>query len=504
MNQDTQRTVNDLTRLFNSSRRKPASDPPGEEGGVGAAELRTEIERDFDRILFSTPVRRLADKTQVFPLDKNDSVRNRLTHSYEVSNLARSIGVAITSTQPNRFESLTNNQRDLPAILAAIGLVHDLGNPPFGHQGEAAIQSWFNDHKQNFSKKFTNKNFSGCVNKKQFERLFNDFELFEGNAQGFRLVTRLQILGDEFGLNLTYATLAAMMKYPVNSSGIDKSKAASKKHGFFHSEAHIADEVLENVGMKQGRRHPMAYLMEACDDIAYVVLDAKDSIKKGLASFSDLMVFLETFPSTQSSNPLIQKVVKQGRKKQDDYRKRNLSPAELNDISMQRFRVIAIREMMAAAREAFEDHSISLIDGSQPKPLLELSNAEGLRKALKEFSLKHGYQHRSVLEIELQGYNVLRELMDMLWFSIDQMGGLNPEQQRVQHPFARYVYDRISENYRRVFTESCEKAGALIPVWYYKFQLLTDMVSGMTDSFALSLHEELLNLKGSLRFDANQ
>lgn len=504
MNKEIQGNCTNLSQLFDPTRRKQASIQTMENLGAASIEVRTEIERDFDRILFSTPVRRLADKTQVFPLDKNDSVRNRLTHSYEVSNLARSMGVAITSAPTNQFESVANNQRDLPAILAAIGLVHDLGNPPFGHQGEAAIQSWFDDRREYFSKKFANSSSSENVDSKEFERLFKDFELFEGNAQGFRLVTRLQILGDEYGLDLTYATLAAMMKYPVNSSEIDRSKAASKKHGFFHSEAHIANEVLKKVGLEPGLRHPMAYLMEACDDIAYVVLDAEDSIKKGLASFSDLMVFLETFPLTPSVNPLIHKVVRQGREKQKEYRKRNLSPAELNDISMQRFRVFAISEMMAAARDAFAANSASLIAGTQPKPLLELSDAEGLRKALKEFSLKHGYQHRSVLEIELQGYNVIRELMDMLWFGIDEMGGLAPEEQRCRHPFARYVYHRISENYRRVFTEALEKKDRVMPAWYYKFQLLTDMVSGMTDSFALAFYEELLNLKGSLRFAANQ
>lgn len=190
MNKEIQGNSTNLRQLFDSTRRKRVSNQTMENVSAASIELRTEIERDFDRILFSTPVRRLADKTQVFPLDKNDSVRNRLTHSYEVSNLARSIGVAITSTHQNHFESVPNYQRDLPAILAAIGLVHDLGNPPFGHQGEAAIQSWFMDRKMSFSKKFTDESFAECVDEQEFERLFKDFELFEGNAQGFRLVIR--------------------------------------------------------------------------------------------------------------------------------------------------------------------------------------------------------------------------------------------------------------------------------------------------------------------------
>ncbi|WP_291810530.1 dGTP triphosphohydrolase [Limnobacter sp.] len=486
--------VNDrLRKFFESGRRKPNGNGDGK-----SAEVRTEIERDFDRILFSTPVRRLADKTQVFPLDKNDSVRNRLTHSYEVSNLARSMGVALTAESDHLFKGIEKSQRDVPALLGAIGLVHDLGNPPFGHQGEAAIQSWFIERRSQLKKLFVKKGVE-ADSSEEFEKLFRDFELFEGNAQGFRLVTRLQILGDEYGLDLTYATLAAMMKYPVASSEVSKSSAASKKHGFFHSEAQIADDVLKKVGLKRGCRHPMAYLMEACDDIAYVVLDAEDSIKKGLASFSDLMVFLDKHK--QDMCPLTERVVKQGLKKQDDYRKHGLSPAELNDISMQRFRVFAISEMIHAARVAFLKHKESFFDGSQPKPLLEISDAETLRKALKEFSLKHGYQHKSVLSIELQGYNVIRNLMDMLWFGIDTMGGLPPAEQRKQHPFARYVYNRISENYRRVFDTALKETPSKFPRWYFKCLLLTDMVSGMTDSYAISLNDELNNLKGSLRFD---
>ncbi|MBV2082223.1 MULTISPECIES: dGTP triphosphohydrolase [Pseudomonas] len=252
------------TQLLNQKRRKDKLKP---EGASASANGRFEIERDYDRILFSAPTRRLADKTQVFPLDNNDSVRTRLTHSHEVATLARSIGLRLVYEYEGIFEGAGSSefiQRSIPALLAAIGLVHDLGNPPFGHQGEYAIRNWFLTNK---AKVF------GGNSKDAF-----DFVHFDGNAQTLRLVSKLQILNDQYGLNLTYATLAALIKYPVSTSSIDKEKW--KKQGYFSSEEKIVSEVWEETGLSEGVRHPLTYIMEACDDIAYSVLDAEDTVKK--------------------------------------------------------------------------------------------------------------------------------------------------------------------------------------------------------------------------------
>jgi len=229
--------------LLNQGRRKDKL----KEGVTSAtANGRYEIERDYDRILFSAPTRRLADKTQVFPLDKNDSVRTRLTHSHEVATLARSIGLRLVYEKASLFEGAGTSefiQRSIPALLAAIGLVHDLGNPPFGHQGEYAIRNWFDKNKKEV--------FNG-----ETEDAF-DFLNFDGNAQTVRLVTKLQILNDQFGLNLTYATLAALLKYPVSSKNISKDKW--KKQGFFKSEEKIVAEVWGVTGLSEGVRHPLTY-----------------------------------------------------------------------------------------------------------------------------------------------------------------------------------------------------------------------------------------------------
>lgn len=471
------------SKLLNEERRKPSGAQKTE--SRIKKETRTEIERDYDRILFSTPVRRLADKTQVFPLDKNDSVRNRLTHSHEVSNIARSIGINL-AFNCKFAKGVENYQRNIPALLAAAGLVHDLGNPPFGHQGEAAIQSWFKKNRSFVLDIECKCKDSPILNEQQKQ----DFLRFEGNAQAFRLVTRLQLINDSYGLDLTYATLAAMMKYPTHSHDTCKNHVSKKKHGFFASEEYIVKDVHEKVGLGFGRRHAFAYLMEACDDIAYAVIDAEDSVKKGLASFLDLMNYL-----SDPKDELVKHTIEQSREKYEKYRKEKLSPAELNDISMQRFRVFAIGQMIQSVTKVFNDKKSEILEGSLGSSLLENSSACGLCNKLKEFSLSHAYRHRSVLEVELKGFNVINELMNFFWAAIVDRKERNDLGSSRNHPFTRYVYQRISENYRRVFENPTGEDKAL-PIRYRECLLLTDMISGMTDSFAIGLHEELIRIKG--------
>lgn len=465
--------------LLNQNRRKQDSRRTKKQ--AVADEPRTEIERDHDRILFSTPVRRLADKTQVFPLEKNDSVRTRLTHSHEVSNLARSIGTVL-AFRHSVASDVKNAQRNLPALCAAIGLVHDLGNPPFGHQGESAIQSWFKDYQEIVLSPLRGN-----------QQHLQDFLKFEGNAQGFRLVTRLQLLNDNFGLDLTYATLAAMMKYPTASHRTSDDSVATKKHGYFASEEGIAEQVWENTGLQCGWRHPLASVMEACDDIAYVVLDAEDAVKKGLASVADLYAFLRHYAP---SDDMTESVVNQSEAKHREYRDRaTLSPAELNDVSMQRFRVFAIGHLVTSATATFVQNEESFLREPSKHSLIAQSKGEKLRASLKEFAFRHAYRHRSVLRIELQGYNVIRSLMSMFWAAIvDREDPLEPASKR-NNPFSRYVYGRISENYRRVFENPPDDMSKL-PIRYRECLLLTDMISGMTDSFALDLHDGLRGLVG--------
>lgn len=456
----------DWTKLLSAERRKKKPS--------GSGEFRTEHERDHDRVLFCTPVRRLADKTQVFPMERNDSVRNRLTHSHEVSNLCRSMGVWL-AFQGRDVRENPGAARSVPSILSAAGLAHDLGNPPFGHRGETAIQDWFKQHPEVLDNE-------GGQQLSEAQR--RDFVLFEGNAQTFRILTRLQLLNDDFGLDLTFATLAAVIKYPVGSDKIDPGHVASKKHGIFQSELDIAREVWQATGLGERIRHPLTYLMEACDDIAYTVMDAEDAVKKGLVSFSDLIAYLEQHCADSFST----KLTAQAKAKHLEYRDQKISPAELNDISMQRFRVYAIAEMVKAATSAFEAQRSQINEGAFDIDLLAASDAAKFRDCLKNFDRQHAYRHKSVLALESTGTKTIWGLMDILWAAITQRSKPEDLGSARSTPFLAYSYERISENYRRIF----ESPKNSMPLRYREAQLLTDMISGMTDTFAVDLLSDLL------------
>ncbi|MGE8131433.1 dGTP triphosphohydrolase [Methylobacterium sp. NPDC080182] len=361
---------------------------------------RTETERDFDRILFATPTRRLGDKTQVFPLEPNESVRNRLTHSHEVANLARSIGTHIVNSalgakildetcagsgDGKRAEAA----RAIPAILGAIGLAHDMGNPLFGHQGEEAIRDWVvHNDPLIFSVGEAETHRIGEEGRKRIlrdlERLTaqhrEDFRQFEGNAQTVRTLTRLQVVKDNRGLNLRFGTLAALMKYTVPSNAVVPKKrsgaAPARKVGYFASEADLVAHFREAAGLSGVIRHPLTHIMEACDDIAYLIVDAEDAVKKELVSFADLMAWLESRPKLRG-NALAQWILSAGRHGAAEARTARLSPSELNDVSMQVFRAHAITAMVSAVirRSRGRGPSPNRVQSVPPAPGVETSRS---------------------------------------------------------------------------------------------------------------------------------
>lgn len=455
----------DWDRLLNDTRRKDKHDTHGE--GTGTRGSRSEIERDYDRILFATPTRRLADKTQVFPMDPSDSIRTRLTHSLEVSNLARGFGTALAFDFPSEVFGKKHEELDVkrkvPPLLAAIGLVHDLGNPPFGHQGEVAMSEWFkkNQNTKEFPPEITHK----------------DFTEFDGNPQTFRLLTRLQILNDDFGLNLTYSTLAALVKYPCFSSSYEAK--GYKKFGIFESERAVIEDVWEETGLSEGVRHPLTYIMEACDDIAYAVIDAEDTIKKRYASFYDLMAHMKHY-----DDPVVNEVVERAEKKNKEYKNEDLSSSELNEISMQMFRVYAIYSLVKEVTKTFVEECREIMTGEVggQYELVKRSKAAMLCKSLKDFDKKYAFRNKDVLKLELIGNNYIDSTMGMLWNAI-----VMPDS-----PFSRYSYQRISENYRRVHQTSKQTK------LYKDCQLLCDSISGMTDNYLIGFHDELRPLFNGL------
>lgn len=443
---------------------------------------RTAFEHDYDRLLFSGPVRRMADKTQVFPLDPDDSVRTRLTHSHEVANLAHSIGERLVRHDASIFGSDVAAAA-APTILAAIGLAHDLGNPPFGHKGEDAIRDWFKKHAQ----VFVGLPDDAC----------EDFVNFEGNAQTLRLVSHLQISAGGVGLDLTAATLAALMKYTVSASDVEKRKphrtVLNKKPGYFKSEAEIVAWIRAQTGIGPGERHPLTWLMEACDDIAYSILDIEDSIKKSIISPEDVRAHLARLAPTPELSTLLQTLAEDFTASHDRAKEAKMTEAQVAEIKTSYLRTRLIELLVTGAADAFIQNRIAIFERTHARALLESDSFPSkICSALKDFAREHSYNHTSVLRIELQGAFAISRLMDWFWKAIiERQESADPTSRRLG-AFNIYVYDLISRNYRHEFETATPTVE--LPQRYHELQLLADMVSGMTDGYAMTLFRDLERL----------
>jgi dGTPase len=393
-------------------------------------------------------VRRLADKTQVFPLEKNDSVRMRLTHSHEVANIARSIGRRVLRRKPSFFGPDKTLHEAVPTILETVSLAHDLGNPPFGHQGEKAIQSWFKDHSKSVFVAVRPGN-SGRGNSEGVPTAHRtDFTKFEGNAQALRLVTRLQNVAGSHGLDFTAASLAALMKYPVSSDRTTSKSAATKKHGFFASEKPVVDWIHEETGLREGQRHPLTWIMEASDDIAYSVLDIEDAIKKCLVSPEDALAYLRGRFSRSDLGGLTNEL-------EDDFARADKGGtlSRVREIKASYLRTRLIDRLIAGATATYIGSRETILNCHHTAPLLDSDTVETeLCKALKKFALEHAYRSSSVLELELQGATVITDLMDRFWDAITNREQFVELNSRRNTPAAAYVYSLISDSYRWEFS----------------------------------------------------
>ncbi|WP_455948061.1 dGTP triphosphohydrolase [Lelliottia jeotgali] len=457
-------------------------------GDVSATEpcfVRSRFQQDYDRLLFSTPVRRLSDKTQVWPMDENDGVRTRLTHSHEVANLARSIGSRAYTEARAYFKGADGREVDLLAVvqplLLSIGLSHDLGNPPFGHQGEAAISQWFVDRKHWI---FTHTSEGGDLLERPVEADVRDeFSDFDGNPQGLRLLARLQTHIDGVGLDLTAATLAAGLKYPVSYKNRGES-SISKKGGYFQSESSIVDWVRASTGLGEYQRHPLTWIMEACDDIAYSVLDVDDVLKKGMMSPDDVLVILKR---KHSEIPAVQKI-------SDKFiaiEGKEIGPEMQRDIKIQYLRAYLIENLIGHATCVFVENADEIFSFRHEISLMDSSD---LCETLKGVAKLAAFNHPSVLRAEALGAVAIDGLMTALWDAISNRKSLDEFRSRRRTARAKYVFSLISPNY---VEQACRESSGAAPELcqrYRELRLLTDMVSGMTDSFAIRLWKNLKSI----------
>lgn len=443
-------------------------------------DFRSELERDYDRALFSTPVRRLQDKAQVFPLESNDSIRTRLTHSIEVSSIARTLGRYCAPFIVKSAQLPDGRRRDIEMLCQTCGLLHDVGNPPFGHSGEKAIAGWFEellaadpDIKRQIVRR---------AGDRLGEQRLRDFTSFDGNSQTFRILTRLQLIDNYAGLNFTFATLGALLKYTAPSHRTDEAYARSKKHGYFFSENDIVEAVRQETGVGS-LRHPLTYLIEAADDIAYSVVDIEDALKKEVIQWQ--LLFHPDFKPLHKYLRRAQNIVHASEAG------RGLHPFEREHACAARLRTILITELVATVIRSFRQHYGPIMDGSMKEPLEKCSDRADVFAACKRVTRQHVYFGKETLKLEIMGKKVVSDLMSLFW-----EGAVGYRENAKSFHFSNKVWAIMSSNYRHVYEHEVNlhelrRGGKLDH--YLALHLVADNVCGMTDTFACSLHRELFN-----------
>ena len=425
---------------------------------------RSIFEQDYDRIIFSTPFRRLQDKTQVIPLPEHDFVHNRLTHSIEVSSVGRTLGKIAGTALLHKYPELqaNYNHHDIGAIVAAASLAHDIGNPPFGHSGESAISEYFlNGDGVRFKPKLT-------------EKQWQDLTSFEGNANGFRILTNANQIGNG-GIRLSYPTLAAFTKYPKESLPLfPKKRASEKKYGFFQSEAEYYSNIAEVLGLISTetnssihfRRHPLAFLVEAADDICYHIIDFEDGLRLKWIDFMHAEALLKPLAG-------------------EAFYDKNYQKLKSQDEKASYLRAVAINGLIKEMAEVFIDNEEAMLAGTFDTSLLNLSKHKNQIEQIKNISFQKVYKAREVIEIEAAGFEIIGGLLHMFLAAMEQI--CNPEASQTSYKH-RKIAELLPENLRS--PEESLKADL-----YLQLISVCEFVAGLTDRHAISLFRKLKGIE---------
>lgn len=417
-------------------------------------ETRLGFEVDYDRVIFSSAFRSLQDKTQVIPLSKTSFVHTRLTHSLEVSvvgrSLGRTVGKAILEKHPQLQKVHGYHFNDFGAIVAAASLAHDIGNPPFGHSGEKAIGNYFlNGNGKRFQSKLTKKEYQDLVD-------------FEGNANGFKILTESKngVIG---GLRLSYATLGAFMKYPKESLPKRPTKhIADKKYGVFQSDTTFFSEVAEELGLLKRsdtsdlcfNRHPLAFLVEAADDICYTIIDFEDGINLGLIEEDFALEYLI-------------KLVK------DSINTKKYNALSQASDRLAYLRSLAINTLISEATAVFLKHETDILNGKFSEALLDKSTYKAQIDDIIKISVEKIYKSNEVIEKEIAGYKILSTLLDTFTTAFE-----NYQANKATH------YDHlILKNFENVLSQERSEYKYLMESCSY--------ISGLTDGNALQIFNKI-------------
>jgi dGTPase len=421
------------------------------------AGIRSAFEQDYDRIVFSTPFRMLQDKTQVFPLSSPDFVHTRLTHSLEVSSVGRSLGKICGRSIVQRHPEIGGGStaEDFGTIVAAAALAHDIGNPPFGHAGESAISGYFRESADG-------RRIVASLSPVEGTDLLN----YEGNAQGFRLLSK-----DNYqGLRLTWALLGAFTKYPRGSSDLRlEGRKSHRKYGFFHSNRNVFEQLAEACGLpcaggehsRTWCRHPLAFLTEAADDICYSIIDLEDGTNLGLIPFPETLELLGGIIGEQLDTDRLRQI-RQVREQ------------------VGLLRAMTIHRLINQCAGAFLDYEKEILECSFDSALSEVIPAAATLAAISEVSRERIYRSQAVIEREVAGFEVLQHLMEAFG-----------------EPVFRQATDPGNLSWRQKSLlrllpgEIRAELGLTAGNSYGSMLVLLDFISGLTDSRALRLYRNI-------------
>lgn len=414
---------------------------------------RSEFKRDYDRLIFSAPFRRMQNKTQVFPLPGSIFVHNRLTHSLEVASVGMSLGndVAhcVMKTRPELADTLFTQ---IGTIVSTACLAHDMGNPPFGHSGEKAIQTFFTEGKGAYLKD------------RLSPELWNDITHFEGNANAFRLLAHRFKGRRDGGFVMTYTTLASIVKYPFASALAEKGHG---KFGFFNTEADIFCRIADDLGIirksadgcpAEYARHPLVYLVEAADDICYEIMDIEDAHKLKIVTYEETKRLFLDFFDEMGQNHIMQRI----------------HDEEITDDNEKviYMRACVINALERACVDAFMRHEDEIMRGEFSGSLID-SIDDRLVKAYRnctELSKKRIYKSKPVLDVELSGFKIMDSLMEVM-----TEAAVNP-----QRFYSRQLISRVSSQY-----------DISAPDLETRIMAVIDYISGMTDVYALDIYQKI-------------
>ena len=406
-------------------------------------DARNEFQRDFDRLIFSAPFRRLQNKTQVFPLPGSIFVHNRLTHSLEVSCVGRSLGNNVAVRLKEKYVESTVPFDSIGEIVSAACLAHDMGNPPFGHSGERAIQTYFSEgNGLQYKSGLTDDQWADCIR-------------FEGNANAFRILTHQFCGRREGGFVLTYSTIASVVKYPFPALTSPK-----KKFGFFSDDSSNWERIRTALGMPDRVRHPLVYLVEAADDICYMIMDIEDAHKLRILTTEETKHLLLSFFDEE----------------EQEHKQYTMQKVTDTNEQIAYLRSSVIGMLVEACADAFIRNEESILAGSFSFSLIKSLADKRLVEAYKQCTLvseEKIYRSHDVLDVELAGYKIIYMLMQELMQAV-----MTPEKE-----YSRRLLDRVPMQYN-----------VNSPDEYGKILAILDYISGMTDVYALDLYQKLTGM----------